>query len=376
MRYRHAFLLLLTVLGARALPAQERGDHVISGIVREEGNENLIAAATVEISHSGSPSHAPVLSGKNGDFVFRDLPSSDFVITAKKDGFNSASVTVSVARTAVLEVTISLRRTAAAGVHPGGPISAHQLQVPKKARSAYEKGRMLLEDENNPADSIPAFEKAVKEFPSYYEAYTELGVANNRLGKAVEAEASLKKAVELSSGSYLKPLYFLADVYNGQGKYQEAEPLARQAIALDDSDWNGFYELARSLVGLRRITEAETIAVRARDLAPQTPPVYLVLANVHTLQQNYPAAIQDLDAYLKLKPDGQTSDAVRRNLDKLKKQVHQPPSGNPAATSTPAAPQPSGNYFLGRPRSLRRFFSSDMNSWTSLKSMYTLAKRT
>jgi len=32
-------------------------------------------------------------------------------------------------------------------------------------------------------------------------------------------------------------------------------------------------------------------------------------------------------------------------------------------------------YFLTA-RSLRRFFSSDMNSWTSLKSMYTLAKRT
>lgn len=340
MRFRHAILLLLAVLGARALPAQERGDHIISGIVREEGNENLIAAVTLEISHSGSPLYGPVISGKNGDFEFRDLPTGDFVITAKKDGFNSASVNVSVARTVVLEVTISLRRTAAAGVHPGGPISAHQLQVPKKARAAYEKGRRLLEDENNPADSIPAFEKAVNLFPSYYEAYTELGIANNRLGKFVEAEASLKKAVELSTGSYLHPLYFLADVYNGQGKYQEAEPLARQAIALDDSDWNGFYELARSLVGLKRITEAETIALRARDLAPQTPPVYLVLANVHTLQQNYPAAIQDLDAYLKLKPDGQASDAVRRNLDKLKKQVHQAAGGNPGSTPTPAAPQP------------------------------------
>src|SRR5208283_4229177 len=175
--------------------------------------------------------------------------------------------------------------------------------------------------------------------PSYYEAYTELGVANNRLGKAVEAEASLKKAVELSSGSYLKPLYFLADVYNGQGKYQEAEPLARQAIALDDSDWNGFYELARSLVGLKRVSEAETVAMRARDLAPQTPPVYLVLSNVHTLQQNYAAAILDLDAYLKLKPDGQTSDVVRRTRDKLQKQVRLSPSANPAATPTRAASQ-------------------------------------
>ncbi len=339
MRFRHAFLLLLTVLGARALPAQERGDHMITGTVREEGSDSLIAAATLEISHSGSQAHAPVISGTNGEFVFRDLQTEEYVITAKKDGFNSASVPVTVDRTTI-EVTISLRRTVAAGVHSGGPISAHQLQVPKKARAAYEKGRRLLEDENNPTDAIPAFEKAVMEFPGYYEAYTELGIANNRLGKVLEAEVSLKKAVELSTGNYLQPLYFLADLYNGQGKYGEAEPMARQAITLDNSAWNGFYELARSLVGLKRVTEAETIAVRARDLAPETPPVYLVLANAHTLQQNYPAAIQDLDAYLKLKPDGPTSDAVRRNLDRLEKQVHLRPGANPASTATPAAPQP------------------------------------
>jgi len=311
---------------------------MITGTVREEGSDSLIAAATLEISHSGSQAHAPVISGTNGEFVFRDLQTGEYVITAKKDGFNSASVPVTVDRTTI-EVTISLRRAVAAGVHSGGPISAHQLQVPKKARAAYEKGRRLLEDENNPTDAIPAFEKAVKEFPGYYEAYTELGIANNRLGKVLEAEASLKEAVELSTGNYLQPLYFLADLYNGQGKYEEAEPLARQAITLDNSAWNGFYELARSLLGLKRVTEAETIAMRARDLAPQTPPVYLVLANVHTLQQNYPAAIQDLDAYLKLKSDGATSDAVRRNLDRLEKQVHLLPSANPVSTPSPAAPQ-------------------------------------
>jgi Flp pilus assembly protein TadD len=339
MRFRHAFLLLLAVLGAGSLPAQERGDRVITGTVREEGSDNLVAAATVEISHSGSQAYAPVISGTNGEFVFRDLPAGEFVVTAKKDGFNPASVTVSVERM-VNEVTISLRRAIASGVHPGGAISAHQLQAPKKARADYEKGRRLLEDENQPADSISEFEKAVKEFPSYYEAYTELGIAKNRLGKVPEAETSLKQAIELSTGSYPKALYFLADLYNGRGKYQEAEPMARQAIALDDSDWNGFYELARSLVGLKRVSEAETVALRARDLAPQTPPVYLVLSNIHSLQQNYAAAIQDLDAYLKLKPDGQTSDLVRRTRDKLRKQVQLSPVASPAATPKPAAPQP------------------------------------
>ena len=341
MRFRHAFLVLLTVLGASALLARELGEHMITGFVREEGNNNPIAGATLEIWHSGSQASPPVTSGIEGEFVFRGLQEGEFVITARKNGFDSASATVTVLRTGVPEVTISLRRKAPAGVvEPGSPISAHQLQVPKKARADYEKGFRLLEDKNNPAGSIPAFEKAVKEFPSYYEAYTELGIANYHLSKVPEAEAALKKAIELSDGKYLQPLYLLADLYNSQGKYQEAEPLARQAIALDNSGWNSFFELARSLVGLKRASEAETSALRARDLAPQNPQVYLVLANVHVLQQNYPAAVQDFDAYLKLVPNGQSSDAARRTRDKLQKQVHPSPSANPPSIPTPAAPQP------------------------------------
>ncbi len=341
MRFRHAFLLLLTVVGVRALPAQERSDLIITGYVREEGSNDPIAAATLEISPSTSEAQATVMSGIDGEFVFRGIQRGQYVISAKKNGFNSASANVTVMRTGALEVTISLRRKAPGGVvDPGGPISTHQLQVPNKARAAYEKGRRLLEDKNKPADSIPAFEKAVKEFPSYYEAYTELGIANNHLGKVSEAEAALKKAVELSDGKYLQPLYVLADLYNSQGKYQEAEPWARQAIALDNSSWNGFLELARSQLGLKRTTEAETSALHARELAPQTPQVYLVLANVHALQQNYPAAIQDLDVYLKLEPEGQRSDAVRRTREKLQNLVHTPPVANPASTATPVAPQP------------------------------------
>ena len=178
--------------------------------------------------------------------------------------------------------------------------------MPKKARADYEKGYRLLEDQNKPADSIPAFEKAVAAYPSYYEAYTELGIADSHVGKASEAEASLKKAIELSDGQFLQPLYVLAEVYNNQGKYQAAEPLARQAIAFDNSSWNGFLELARAQLGLKRIGEAETSAQQARELAPQTPQVYLVLANVHAIQQKYQTAVQDLDVYLKLDPTART----------------------------------------------------------------------
>lgn len=340
MRFGKASLLLLVVLAARALPALQLGEHAISGFVREEGSSNPIAAATLEISQAGGQTDPPVVSGANGEFVFRGLQEGDYIITAKKNGFDSASVAVAVRRTGVPQVAISLRRSASAAViDPAGPISAHQLQAPKKARVAFEKGLRLLEHENNPTASIPEFEKAAELFPSYYEAYTKLGIANYHLGKVPEAESALKKAMELSDGKYAEPLYLLADLYNSQRKYQDAEPLARQTIALDNSDWNGFFELARSLVGLKQATEAETSALRARDLAPQNSRVYLVLANVHVLQQNYRAAVADFDSYLKLESSGPNNDAIRQTRNKLEKQVQPVPGSNPSTTPSPAPPQ-------------------------------------
>lgn len=63
MRCRHVNFLLLAALGASGLVAQEMGDHIITGYVREEGSSEPIAAATLEISHSGGEAHPPVMTG-------------------------------------------------------------------------------------------------------------------------------------------------------------------------------------------------------------------------------------------------------------------------------------------------------------------------
>jgi tetratricopeptide (TPR) repeat protein len=342
MRFWLAFLVLLTI-GAEVSPAQDSNSHTISGVIREEGNNRPIGSATVELSMLGVQVGPPVFSATEGEFAFHGLEAGEYVVSVKKDGFDSVSVDVQVLRTGAPDIRISLRRTSPdpAGVaEPSGPVSAHQLQVPHKARAAYEKGRKLLEDEKNPSGSIPAFEKAVKLFPAYYEAYTKLGVANYRLDRITEAQASFKKAMELSEGKYAEPLYRLADLYNSQRKYQEAEPLARQAIAINDSSFNAFFELARAQVGLKRAAEAETSALRARDLAPKNPQICLVLADVHVLQQNYAAAVQDFDTYLVLEPNGPTNDAVRRTRDQLQKQAQAQQGANASSTPTPAAPAP------------------------------------
>jgi len=336
MRFWLTFLFVLAFPAKDPSFAQGGGGHALDGFVREEGSNAPISAAKVEISMSGNLSRPSTISSFEGQFAFNGLTDGDYSIVASKDGYESNTVTVTMTLGGAPPVTVSLRRKAAKkAVSEGDSVSVHELKVPDKARASYDKGRELL-DKGKTAESIPDFQQAVAEFPLYFEAYMQLGIANYHLNKLPDAEEALQKAVELSAGRSLKPLCLLADLDNNQRKYPQAEKLARQAIAVDESSWNAHFELARALVGFQKGAEAETSALRAKELAPDQASVYLVLASAHQLQQNLSAAVQDFDAYLKLEPSGPLSDAVRQRRDRLQKAIGSSapnqPDAPPAAT--------------------------------------------
>ncbi len=91
----------------------------------------------------------------------------------------------------------------------------------------------------------------------------------------------MRKSIALSSNQYAEALLLLAGLLNNTKRFPEAEALSRQGVALDASSWHGHFELARALSALKRPEEAEKSAIQARDLKPDNPAVYLVLANIH-----------------------------------------------------------------------------------------------
>jgi len=336
MRPALAFLLL-AFLAASSLTLAQGGGHVITGVVRDETSNRPLGAVKLELSSSGLQAKPSITSGMDGEFTFTGLADGEYSVVATKAGYDPVTVGVTIMRSGTQPVMILLHPSAAEKpITIGNYVSAHELSVPARARAAYEKGCGLLEEQKKAAESIPEFQQAVKAFPGYYEAYTKIGVANYQLGKFPETEAALKKAVELSSGKYLEPLYLLADLYNGQRKYQEAADLARKATALDEFTWNSHFELARALVGLKDGAGAEASALRACELKPDSAPAHLVLANAHLLLRNYPAAVRDFDTYLNLEPEGPLSAAVRQNREKILQQLQQPSNGQQSTAPSPS----------------------------------------
>lgn len=309
----------------------------ISGFVRSEVDDQPVQGARLELkTESDNLAHPALLSGGRGEFRFGGFPGGDYFIIADKAGYEPARIRVTIALHGD-QVIIRLRPIA--GTAPplvaGNSNFVRNAAVPEKALEAFEKGVTLLNIKSDYRGGIAQFERATQLFPGYYEAYVQMGVAYDRLGDAASAERALRKSIEVSSGKYAEPMFLLAEMFNDRGRFADAEQAARLGISAQPSSPRGHYELARALGGLKRDTEAEASAMQARELKPDSPPVYLLLANLHKRLHNYPALLQDLDTYLELAPIGPASDQARALRDQVQKALDAQPKQSAATQPKP-----------------------------------------
>jgi tetratricopeptide (TPR) repeat protein len=186
-------------------------------------------------------------------------------------------------------------------------VSVHELSIPGKARDAYNKGirRLNVKDW---AGSVPEFQRAIKSFPGFYEAYDMQGVAQLAMQSWQDAETSFRKSLDLSLGHYAAPHFGLGLILCIHYKqFAQAEETVRDGLDLDPVDASGHFALAWVLFSVARLTEAEQSAREAVRYKPAFAEPYLLLAEIDLRQNHSAAAIEDLDAYLKLDPDSPRS---------------------------------------------------------------------
>jgi tetratricopeptide (TPR) repeat protein len=195
----------------------------------------------------------------------------------------------------------------------GSAVSVRELSIPDKAREAYNKG-IRQADADDWAGSVPNFQRAIKSFPAYYEAYSGLGVAEVYLQNWNEAEASFRKCIELSGGTFATAHFGLGLILSHRKQFPEAEAMIREGIQLDPADARGHFSLGWVLHTMGRLPEAEQSAREAILHKPTFPDPYLLLAQIHLDQGNFSSEIEDLDGYLKVDPLGPLSARARAAL--------------------------------------------------------------
>jgi len=302
---------------APALPQAPGYEHAIGGSVRNAENESPIPQVHVQLrNESGSIAYPVLLTNDSGEFYFGRFRPGEYEVLAELEGYQPARVLVDTSRHDEINVIIRLRKQPTTA--PAGEVvTAHQLSVPQKARDAFDKGVAKANSKADYHGAIDEFGRAIKSYPEYYESYAEMGLAYIHLNDFPSAERALRKSIELSSSKYAPPLMLLSMLLNDQNRYADAEPVARQAVTAEQSNWRAHYELARALFSQHRISDAEAAAKTARDLKTDNPDVYLLLIEIHRTTQSPPALLQDIDTYLKLAPQGPAAPQVRKLREQL-----------------------------------------------------------
>jgi tetratricopeptide (TPR) repeat protein len=221
-------------------------------------------------------------------------------------------------------------------------VSARELQIPEKAKKAFRKGSELF-DAKQSAASIPEFRRAIKIFPDFYEAYYKIGLAELNLQQYSEAQLDFESAIEVSKGRYAPAQFGLGVALCRQQHYSEAEEAVRAGLDEYPNDPAGHFTLAWILFSDGQIPEAEKSARRAILYNANLAMAYLLLAQIHLRQNDLPAVTSDLDAYLRLDPNGPhnaEAKAVRAQTESIlaKQKSDTPTYARIPQTATPPTP--------------------------------------
>ena len=289
----------------------------IRGTLRDAANAHSLDGVKVDLRQLGGATLATAFTSASGDFSFDDLNSGEYEIAVSEAGYEPVNQQVSV-EDSVLGLQLWLRKANAPGGESAGPtVSVRDLSVPRKARELMQNGMMLLYANSDYRGSITQFQKAIKEYPGYYEAYAQIGAAYMQLGDVASSEQALRKSIDVSEQRYADAYIVLANLYVNAKRFADAEPEARKGVELDSNSWKGHFQLASALHGLNRDEEAETEAQAAAQLQPDAAEIHLLLVNIHIRLHKYPAVLEDVNAYLKLEPNGAHADQARQFRDQI-----------------------------------------------------------
>lgn len=313
-------ILAATVLPALAqnYPGPLREAYDIAGTVRDDSDQHAMESVRVDLKQSTGTTINTTFTSPDGGFEFSGIPSGEYSIEINLRDYEPYRERITIDRAERRGLVVFLRRPRpAAATNYSGTISAHELAIPHKPYDEFEKGLRLIYSKSDYQGAIVQFDRAIKDYPNFYEAYAQEGNAYTFLGELKPAEEAMRKSIAISSNQYPEAFILLAGILNNTKRYSEAEPLARQGVALDASSWHGHFELARALNALKRPEDAAKSANQSRDLKPDNPAVYLLLANIHIQLRDRVALKKDLDDYLKISPVGPEADHARKTRDDL-----------------------------------------------------------
>jgi tetratricopeptide (TPR) repeat protein len=147
----------------------------------------------------------------------------------------------------------------------------------------YNLGRTKY-TENRFEEAIHAFEQCLKFDPKNVKAEDNLGLSYYGLGRADDALAAYKTAIEWQSGAAQKdpePFIDLGTLYLDQNRPKDALPYLSEATRIAPGDAKGHEKLGKAFSQLDQLTQAQSELEKAVALAPNVASLHYMLGQVY-----------------------------------------------------------------------------------------------
>ncbi len=194
------------------------------------------------------------------------------------------------------------------------------LEKASRARSAYDRGRKLMEARDY-AGAVRCFDEAMSNDPHQPAIYSALAEAHFRRGdSAAEIEALQKGTAAAPSYN----LYILSgSAYRRANRFDEGIEALAKAVSLmpqDKPDARVHEQLGYCYLKTRRFREALSSFESAHQASPRSPAAVYFLGCCHDVLKNPAEAIRWFQAYLDLRHGDENWNAFARDrLEELKR---------------------------------------------------------
>ena len=181
----------------------------------------------------------------------------------------------------------------------------------KEAHEAYKASRWL--------EATEKYQAAIEGDPTLEGAHFFLANSYDNLYKPSRAgepenDAYMKKAIEWykkAAQNEPNPLYrkrsmqYLVAAYGPEklNNPAEAEPIVKEMIKVDPSDYVNYLELSKIYEQAGRYDEAEAILLQARDVKPKEPSVYAAISGFYNRQGEFEKTVEALNTAADLQPE-------------------------------------------------------------------------
>jgi tetratricopeptide (TPR) repeat protein len=282
----------------------------------------------VTLEVHGAPMETVYADGQ-GRFAFGNLLGNLYTVSIKDDAYESLSVSVSVnpdfVATNFMQLTLVPRvdkkkedplqkRVAGSNPYMVDPAEYYK-HFPKKTVKEFEKG-VNAEKDGKGDDAIAHYLKAIDSSPDFYPAHNNLGSAYLGRQQFAEARSQFEAAIKANQNDP-EAHFNLANVMLLMKQYDAATLEIEEGMKRQPNSAFGQFLRGTLYSHTDRPELAEKSLQSAVDLDPKMAQAYLQLVNLYVQQRRTSDAINELEAYLKVFPEGPFSPKARDLLKRL-----------------------------------------------------------